>query len=310
MPRPRGWRENRQFWEASTKNSWQFRIYYERLMELAISMFEWKNLPDSVDERFLELVLFTDGKAVFFKDEVMGYLTLRFATNGRLNVYNVPVARRAYSVNNYQNYLTEKDSVIIYNNMVRTNLKPLTEMYAQRLWDLDRTIDVNCKAQKTPVLITGTEKQRLTLKNLYMDYAGNEPFIYGEADKIKPDTLKVLTTGAPFVADRLQQLKTQLWNEILTAYGITNVSYQKKERMISDEVMRSQGGTIASRYSRLNARRQACEKINKMFGLNIECDYREDYRTIDDENVLTGETGDGGVDTTVVDLRTNSPYKG
>ena len=53
--------------------------------------------------------------------------------------------------------------------------------------------------------------------------------------------------------------------------------------MITDEVTRNQGGTIASRYSRLEARRQACEQINRMFGLDIECNYREDYRNIADD---------------------------
>lgn len=298
---------NREFWEAAGKNAWNYRIYYERLMELAVSMFEWKNIPDSIDPRFLELALFADGKAIFFKDEVMGYLGLRVAIGGPFSVYNVPTYRRAYAVNGYQNQLNENNSVIIYNNMIRTNTLPLVEMYARRLWDLDRAIDVNAKAQKTPVLVTGTEKQRLMLKNLYMQYEGNEPFIFGDKDDIQPNTLKVLNTNAPYVADKLQQLKTQLWNEVLTALGITNVSYQKKERMITDEVVRSQGGTIASRYSRLNARRQAADEINKMFGLNIEVEFRADYREADDEIMLTGETEDNELEPMVTDLRTNAP---
>lgn len=283
-------RNNREFWEAKVNNGIQFKIYYERLMELAISMFEWKNLPETVDERFLELVLYSDGNAVFFKDETVGYLALRCAIGGPMSVYNVPTYRRAYAVNGYQNQLSEKNSVLIYNNMVRTNTLPLVEMYARRLWDLDRTIDVNCKAQKTPVLVVGTETERLTLKNLYMDYEGNEPFIFGYKDQVNPNSLKVLTTGAPYVADKLQALKTAIWNEGLTALGITNVSYQKKERMITDEVVRSQGGTLASRYSRLNARRQAAEQINNMFGLNIEVNFRPDFREADDDIMLSDET--------------------
>lgn len=285
---------NRQFWEAKGANSFQFKIYYERLMELAISMFEWKNLPESVDERFLELALYSDGSAVFFRDEAMGYLALRVAIGGPLSVYNVPTYRRAFASNGYQNTLGPDDSVIIYNNMIRTNTLPIVEIYARRLWDLDRTIDVNCKAQKTPVLVTGSEKDKLTLKQLYMEYDGNEPFIFGYADQVTPNSLKVLSTGAPYVADKLQALKTGLWNECLTALGITNVSYQKKERMITDEVVRSQGGTLASRYSRLNARRQAAEEINKKFGLNISVDFRPDFREADDDMMLKDETS--GVD--------------
>lgn len=282
---------NREFWEAQDRNSWRYRIYYERLMELAISMFEWKNLPETVDERFLELALYSDGHAVFFKDAELGdYLALRAMIGGPMSVYNVPTRRRAYAVNGYNCDLDNKNSVLIYNNMVRTNSLPIVETYARRLWDLDCAIDVNAKAQKTPVLVIADDKSRLTMKQLYMQYDGNMPFIYGYPDQVNPNSLKALNTQAPYVADKLQALKTSLWNEILTALGITNVSYQKKERMITDEVVRAQGGTIASRYSRLNARRQAAKQINEMFGLNIEVNFRADFREADDDMILKDDT--------------------
>lgn len=283
--------QNSEFWQALEGNTWKFRIYFERLMELAISMFEWKNLPDSVDPRFLELALFGDGSAVFFKDEELGdYLALRVMLGGPMSVYNIPTRRRAYASNGYGCDLTEKNSVIIWNNMVHTNTYPLVRNYAKRLWDLDCTVDVNAKAQKTPVLVLADDKSRLTLKNLYMQYEGNMPFIYGYPDQVNPKSLMAINTGAPYVADKIQALKTSLWNEVLTALGITNVSYQKKERMITDEVVRAQGGTIASRYPRLNARREAAEQINKMFGLNIEVDFRPDFREADDDVMLKDDT--------------------
>ena len=297
--------KNRQFWESATMNNYTFMQYYNRLTELSISMFEWKNLPDTIDARFLELVLFSDGMAVFFKDEVMGYLSLRTMIGGHLNIYQIPTIRTAYASNGYNKMLDEDNSVIIFNNMLHTNSLLDVEQFAKRLYNLDRAIDVNANAQKTPILISCDETQRLTLKNLYMQYDGNVPVIYGDKN-INPNALKVLTTEAPYVADKLYQLKIQIWNEALTYLGISNLNVQKKERLISDEVLRNQGGTIASRYSRLNARRQACDQINEMFGLNIEVDYREDYREVDDEIVLKGETSDEGLDAFVEDLRTNA----
>ena len=85
------------------------------------------------------------------------------------------------------------------------------------------------------------------------------------------------------MADKIYQLKTQIWNEALTYLGISNLNIQKKERLISDEVTRNQGGTIASRYSRLESRREAVKKINDMFGTNIEVNYREDYQQPDND---------------------------
>lgn len=295
-------RRKTNFEESLSMNNYTYMQYAYRLMELSISMFEWKNLPEGIDERFLEMVLFTDGHAVFFKDDELGdYLALQCLINGKLNVYRIPIKRRAFAVNGYQKQLTDKDSVIIFNNMLHTNSWLDVKMFAKRLYNLDRIIDVNANAQKTPILIKGNEQQRLTLTNLYKEYDGNAPVIF--ADKsLDMNALQVLSTQAPYVADKIYQLKTQIWSEALTYLGISNVSFQKRERMVSDEVTRSQGGTVASRYSRLNARRQACEQINKMFGLNIDCNFREDYQFSEEVMDFTkdnqsGEKGNIGDDT-------------
>lgn len=274
-------KRDREFWESADLNNASYIQYYDRLTELSISMFEWRNLPDTVDPRFLELTLFANGMAVFFKDEVEDYLALQCAISGPLNVYRIPIRRRAYAVNGYNRELDDKNSVIIYNNMLHKNSMLDVRMFARELYNLDRAISVNANAQKTPILIRCDENQRLTLENLYMDYDGNKPVIYGDKG-LNPNALSVLKTDAPYVADKLYTLKTQKWNEALTYLGISNVNITKRERLITDEVTRNQGGTIASRYSRLQSRRKACEQINKMFGLNVQCDYREDYQEIVD----------------------------
>lgn len=280
------------FWESAVMNNATFIQYYNRLVELSIAMFEWRNLPDSVDARFLELSLFKYGQAVFFEDEVMGYLALNNAVNGKFDVYGVPVRSRAYtSYNNYQAQLDRDNSVIIYNNYLRTASKLDVEVFAKRLYNLDRIIDVNANAQKTPVLIKCSETQRLTMKNAYKEFDGNSPVIYAD-NGLNADGFTVLKTDAPFVADKIYQLKTQIWNEALTYLGISNINVQKKERLITDEVSRNMGGVIASRYSRLNARQQACEKINKMFGLDVWCEYRNDFRELDEPEDETDENED------------------
>ena len=294
-------KKDRAFWESSRLNNFTYRQYYNRLVELAVSMFEWENVPDSIDTRFLELALFTDGKAVFFKDEVLGYLGLRCMAAGTWDVYNVPRVRTAYASNSYQKQLTEEDSVIIFNNQLRTNSILDVEMFAMRLYNIDRAIDVNVNAQKTPILVACDETERLTLLNLYKQYDGNEPVIFGTS-AIRPDSLKAISTDAPYVADKLYGIKTQYWNEALTYLGISNVNFQKKERMVSDEVVRMMGGVIANRYSRLNARKKACEEINKMFNLNMDVRYRDDFREFDEELVATGDTGGESVKTMVADL--------
>lgn len=301
-------RRKTEFEDSANLNNRTYLQYVQHLTELSISMFKYENLPDSIDWRYLELTLFEKGQCIWFKDEVMGNVVMMFASNGPFSIYKVPIRRHAYAVNGYQNDLDETNSVIIYNNLIRTNSILDVKMYARRLYNLDRAIDVNANAQKTPVLISCDETQRLTLLNLYKEFDGNAPVIFGDK-ALDISALKVMKTDAPYIADKLFTLKTETWNEALTRLGISNVSYQKKERMVSDEVMRSQGGIIASRYSRLEARRQALEDINKMFDLDVSVNYREDYREVDDEIILTGDTEDNSLAAGFTDLRTNSPFK-
>ena len=141
---------------------------------------------------------------------------------------------------------------------------------------IDRPLNLLIPTDSRPL-----SSDRMALENLYMNYDGNKPVIYGDK-QLNPNALSVLKTDAPYVADKLYTLKTQKWNEALTYLGISNVNITKRERLITDEVTRNQGGTIASRYSRLESRREACKKINAMFGLNIDCNYREDYEEIVD----------------------------
>lgn len=283
------------FNESLILNKHTYTKYLNWLTELAISMFKWKNLPETVDARYIEMQLFLSGAMVYFNDEVIGDLCLNCLSQGRMDVYGYPIIRRAYSAyNNYQRLLKPNNSVIIYNNYMRTNSVLDVQMYARRLYNIDRIIDVNVNAQKTPVIVRASEKQRMTMMQLYMQYDGNEPFIFGDKD-LDLNSLAVLKTDAPYVADKLYALKTEIWNEALTHLGISNVNINKKERLITNEVSRTQGGTIASRYSRLDSRKEAAEKINKMFAQDIDVDYRDELQLLDnldyneDGNIAGGE---------------------
>lgn len=273
-------RENN--YEISLKgNLDSYYEYFQLLLNISLGMFEWKNLPEGMDERFIELTLFEDGQACFFWDDVLGYLCLQFTMQGQFDVQRNPTTIRAYAVNGFNQTLSTQEYVPIWNNFTRTNCVNKVYTYARRLWDLDRTIDVNARAQKTPVLVKGTEAQRLTLLNLYKEFDGNSPVIFG-GENLDINGLGAISTQAPFVADKIYDIKTKIWNEALAYLGVGNLSVNKRERLLSSEVGQSIVGTVATRYTRLGMRQMACEQINKKFGLDIWCDYRFD-------NVETGE---------------------
>lgn len=267
-----GKKKDRAFWESAFLNNRTFQYYYNRLLNHYVSTFEWDNLDPSVNERFMELCMFTGGKTCVFNDEVMGMLALRSADAGPMSIYNIPTVRNAYASNGYSKMVNESDSVLIYDNYAHLSPMPDIEMFAKRLYDLDRTIDVNAKAQKTPIIITCDESERLTMENLMMKYDGNIPFIFGHSG-MNVKGINVIKTDAPFLCDRLYTLKTQIWNEALTYIGIPAVA-EKKERRIITEVGGEMGGVFASRYTRLEARLEGCEKVNSMFDKNWGCHFR------------------------------------
>ena len=168
------------------------------------------------------------------------------------------------------------------------------EIYAKRLSNLDTIIDINCNAQKTPILLKGTQQQRLSLINAYEKYDGNQPVMFGTENFLEgnENAFTVFKTDCPYVADKLYELKVNLWNEALTYLGVASSVIQKKERMIKDEVNRLQGGVMANRYSRLNARQQACEEINRMFGTNMSVEFRDIFEENKNSDTESGDNVD------------------
>lgn len=272
-------------WNSAVENNWTYIDYYQRLKELALNVFEWHNLPPTVDERFLELTLYDKGYCLYFNDDVLGNLALTCTIGGRLNVYRIPIYRKAFSVNGYNKDCTAEDSVLIFNNYLHTPTDLTIRLYAKRLYEIQRTIDVNVVSQKTPLLILTDEKERLTMKNMYMQYDGNQPVIFG-SNTLDTNNFQVLKTDAPYVSDKLIILLHQVWNEALTFLGIENSNADKRERLVSDEVSANYGHIEAQRNVMLNAREQACDQINRMFGTDISVSFRSNMKTLVNGNLV------------------------
>lgn len=264
-------------WPAAYRNNLSFRYYYNLLKSVAMSCFEWHNIPPEIDVRFLEKTLFEFGYALFFYDEIAEkYVALTCSIGGRINLYRIPMERRAYAPNNYNVDRDMSNSVLIYNNMLHTNMVEEITKYAIQLSDIDMAIQTNVKAQKTPVLIRTSPEQLLTMKNMYEQYDGNVPFIFGDKD-LAMSSFDVLKTEAPFVAENLQFLKMQIYSEAMSFLGIESDPSLKKERLVADEISNSMGNVLANRYNRLNERNFACDEINRMFGLNMSVTFRSEF---------------------------------
>ena len=280
--KPKDW-----FWQSTRKNAAGYLLYYDRLMEIAITMFKWDGVDDTIDTRFIEYCLFANSHGLVFdlqteNPDINGMQFARANLQYPLDIYNNPMTRRPYATNgfNFGTY-NNKNSVIIWNNFSRTPSMHMVDWYAQRLYEIDVTIDINAKAQRTPVLLLGDEDTIASLKEAYAKVANGEPVIALDKNLLKDGRgITSVNTSAPFTADRLYQLRTQIWNEALTYLGVTNSDSDKKERQNNDEIHQRNGGTMASRNTRLAAREEGCKLVNKMFGKNWTCTYRDVDTTI------------------------------
>jgi len=193
--------------------------------------------------------------------------------SGKLNIYDEPICYHCYGNNGYQKDVKTEDCVIIRNNFDSIPTTFLIELFCLRLYELERTIDVNIKQQKTPLLIQCEESQRMTLKNLMMKYDGNTPFIYGNKS-LDLSGITVFKTDAPYVADKLFTLKEAKWTECLDMLGINNANTDKKERLVTDEVNSNNQLLSFESETMLACRQIACEEIKQKFGLDITCELR------------------------------------
>lgn len=241
--------------------------YLDRLRMLATSLFTWKGLDDIAGigaSRFLEQSLYDEGRACFVKDDTLGFLALKVNPSDKLNVYNLPTKVNAWSIG-YNKMYDFDDIVYIMNNELQKPTLASLELFAYRLYDCERIIDTNLNAQRTPVLIEGDTKTILTLKNVYMQYSGNTPFIFGNKQFDISNKLNVLKTDAPYIVDKLDIHKHQIFNEALTILGIDNANTDKKERLITNEVESNED--LISYYLNCwyKTRKKACDEINEKF---------------------------------------------
>lgn len=259
-------------------NNATYDDYFSRLKLIAISLFKWDGLDEIAGvgaSRFLEIALFENGRACFVKDNEKGYLALRANPSDKYNVYNLPEKVNAWSLG-YNKQFNFDDLVYIMNNNLEIPTFQTISLFAYRLYETERTIDVNLIAQKTPILIEGDEKTILTLKNVYMQYSGNIPFIFGNKQFDISNKLNVLKTNADYLIDKLENHKHEIWNEAMTFLGINNANTDKKERLITDEV--ESNDELIKYYLNCfyETRKEACERINKKYQLQISINLNKD----------------------------------
>ena len=264
----------------SQLSNWKtYEMYKREMLTLAENVFEFEDLPKYIDVAFLNKRLLRDGSIAFFNDEVLGVIALPYTVLGTLDIYGRPKRIIASAPNrSYRRTLQEGEFVIMYDNNGRYPMYLDILQYAERIALDTRTIDINILQQRTPRFWkTSSDKER-SVRDIINNVDGLENTVL-TYDDINIDDIQLVLEPAPYVADKIDIQKEKIWNEFLRLIGIANMNFQKKERNIKDEVLASQGGTIASRYSRFEPRQKAIKQINEKFGTNINVRYYDGIPT-------------------------------
>lgn len=276
-------RKDIEFLDSELANQQTYFDYLNRFKKIALSMFEWENLPEGMNQRYLEQCLYYRGQASLLYDEDFGYLNTQCCSNGNLNIYYLPSSLNCYSfgyqqdrklytgVVNYDKETGERiktdQCILVMNNWERIPTALTLELFAYRLYEAQRTADVNIMNSKTPILILTDENQKLALQNAYTQYSGNSPVIFADKNSGLEGAIKSIDTKVDFIADKITEYKKEIWNEALTFLGINNLKDDKKERLITDEANSNNELINLNLQSYLIPRQEACKQFNEYFGL-------------------------------------------
>ncbi len=314
---------NYEFIETAELNQRTYDFFCIQLRKIALSMFEWVNLPSSMNARHLEKTLFLNGKASIFNHKEKGIINTKAVASGNLNIYNEPTDVRciAHELEEtrtvYSGLIEElseqkdKECILVLNDFDGNPTFDYLDLFAFRLYQVTRSIDININAQKTPILLLVDDNQLLSIKQLYQKYDGNIPVIFGDKNQLSPEAIRSINTQALFVADKLYDIKKQIFNEALTYLGVNNIINEKKERLVENEANVNNELINYNLQSYLAPRQEACRQFNELFGFTetekeISVKVRSDLQNIikqvestifdNDLNKLIDKEGEGDGD--------------
>lgn len=280
------------------------RMYERKLISVAANRFKWTNLPPEIDVRFMELTLTYQALSVFYYDKRYDkFFALRGGGYNYLDMENNPTAFTVVG-NNFVSTVVSarkdgelaRKAIPIWSNYMRTPDTDIIQIYAERLANFDRSVEINARNLRQPRAVAAQESQRLTAINLARQIDEGNNLI-----QVKQGTLEDLAAikvldlqGDPEIIEKLDIVRDRQWNKCMTLLGIDNANQDKKERLVSDEVSSNDDQTATFRYENLNSRRIAIEQINKYYNLDISVEYytEEERRQKLEEEAAATDTGD------------------
>lgn len=281
------------YWASAAYNSAVYMMYRQQIYELALSRFKWVGLPASVDARYLEWILLTQGAATIAhpRKQPHTYYGTQMTYAGPPNVYDNPTHWQSVGNNGWRFDVSPRNGVVVWDNLYRTTITAWIDIWASELTDIRQTMHLNRMHQKIPYVLKGPQEKKLDMTNLYKQIAGGEPAVL-TTNGVEAITVDVLQTKVDFLGGELQAVLQNQWNEIYAGLGIPNLPF-KAERQIEDEVKSQSAPSSLMALNPLDARRQAadllCSRFPDDFPDGVDVVWNQDNRS-DNYNYFANAT--------------------
>ena len=243
-------------------------FYKTRLINIALSQFTYENLPKSCDRLFFEKKLLFDGKAALMHEPITDeWLSLGYASQGRLDIYGYPTEIRGVGYNTAN--VIPDEYVVFYDNPLRQSIMPYIEMYARLMAECHMTFRINLDKMNTPWIITCGRNQQLTFKNMFARIQGFQRIFFMKRKDDK-EQIDALNPNIPYIGLELLTSLRSLWTQAISFLGVApSDNVEKKERLNTEEVVYNREESDVAKTARGLGRLEGVKKWNELTGGNI-----------------------------------------
>lgn len=304
-------------------------MYIRLLSDLAINRFKWTNLPKEIDVRFLEETLFYFGLSVFYHDGRFDkYMALRGNSNGWFDYQNNPTAFNVVGNNfpsisvstirptsaptnlsifvdpdmtnlDWKDYKGSKapigQAIPIWANYSRRTDIDVVLIYAKRLANFDRTIEINSNNARQPKVLVTDENTNLSVTNMNRQIDEGQGHV--KISNSLTGSIQAFDLGInPDTIEKLDIVGDRHWNKCMRLLGIENSNQDKKERMVANEVNANADQTSTMRYRNLNARTGAADIINEIYNFTGDKAIKVEYYTDEERRAMMDVEDPGNQD--------------
>lgn len=264
-----------------TKDTGLFYYYVKYFFQKILSVFEFKNLPEEWADNYFKYVLFGYGFIAVFDTDKYGVIPQECTLSNTHTIFYQP--NEAIVTNPVLNSLRlkiGKDCELIKLQPDYSGVMDIVTVYADLMAVALETANINLMNSKASFIFLAQNKAEAeTYKKLYDELAGGKPFAIVSKNLMNGDGTKnwdffMQNVGQNYITDRILNDMKSIEDQFNTKIGIPNANTQKRERLISSEVLANDVDTKALVNVWLDTMKKDMEKVNSKYGLNIDVEYR------------------------------------